>query len=51
VYWDSFGSANYWSSTEINATHACSVRINDGVVFNSLKSNALCVRAFRCVTY
>jgi hypothetical protein len=49
--WDSFSSAAYWSSTETSATTACGVDFGFGNMFNSNKTNAFCVRAFRCVTY
>ena len=49
--WDSFSVALYWSSTEINATIACTVNYINGLASNSSKTVALCVRAFRCVTY
>jgi hypothetical protein len=51
TFWDSFSSAIYWSSTEINATHACDVSFNGGNAFNDEKTRTFCVRAFRCVTY
>jgi hypothetical protein len=45
-----FPSTFYWSSTEINATNAC--RQNFIIGFCSCsKTNAICVRAFRCVTF
>ena len=50
--WDSFStSANYWSSTEVDATVACLVRYNGGFACNCNKASTCCVRAFRCVTY
>jgi hypothetical protein len=49
TYWDLL-STFYWSSTEHNATFACSVRFL-GTAPNYNKTNTLCVRAFRCVTY
>lgn len=49
--WDSFASANYWSSTEINATGACNQGFNNGIITNLTKTSTLCVRAFRCVNY
>ena len=51
TYWDSFSSARYWSSTEFNASNACSVAFNTGNTYTNGKTNTLCVRAFRCVTY
>jgi hypothetical protein len=51
TFWDSFSSASYWSSTDFNATNACSVGFTNGIASLSLKSNAFGVRAFRCVTY
>ena len=49
--WDPFSATLYWSSTEINATGAYFVFFNNGSANCSNKSNACCVRAFRCVTY
>ena len=49
--WDSFSAANYWSSTEVNATNACLVCFSNGNALNPTKTSACCVRAFRCVTY
>ena len=46
-----FSATFYWSSTEFNATNACFVYFTIGIAFNVFKSNACCVRAFRCVTY
>jgi hypothetical protein len=46
-----FASANYWSSTEINATNACCQGFNFGCIFSFSKTITRCVRAFRCVTY
>ena len=50
-YWDLFSSADYWTSTETNATTACSVRFSNGTTTSFTKTFADCVRAFRCVTY
>ena len=49
--WDSFSLLYYWSSTESIASGACLVSFNIGITYSSGKSNAFCVRAFRCVTY
>jgi hypothetical protein len=50
--WDTFSSASYWSSTEINATNACHVLFNGGgAVQQRNKADTCCVRAMRCVTY
>jgi hypothetical protein len=46
-----FASTLYWSSTEIIATYACFQLFTNGGVTSSSKTNAGCVRAFRCVTY
>jgi hypothetical protein len=46
-----FSSPYYWSSTEYNATLACSVNFNFGRSGYANKTNVRCVRAFRCVTY
>jgi len=51
TYWDSFSSTRYWSSTEFNATFACYMHFNVGDDHITFKTNTLCVRAFRCVTY
>ena len=49
--WDSFSSTLYWSSTENSAADAYNVLYTNGNVSNCGKTGALCVRAFRCVTY
>lgn len=46
-----FASANYWSSTEVNATSACIQLFNIGNILSISKTITLCVRAFRCVTF
>jgi hypothetical protein len=51
TFWDSFSSACYWSSTDLNATYACFVYFTNGGASVRNKSIANCVRAFRCVTY
>ena len=51
THWDSFDSAFYWSSTEHNATYACSQTFGNGGIYCSNKANSAMVRAFRCVTY
>jgi hypothetical protein len=48
---DEFSAADYWSSTEINATIACSFCYNSGCASYCSKTNTYCVRAFRWVTY
>ena len=50
-FWDSFSSANYWSSTEYNSSGAFVVFFNAGTAHIATKTNTCCVRAFRCVTY
>jgi hypothetical protein len=45
-----FSSAFYWSSTEITATNAC-IQLFNGSFISFSKTLAICVRAFRCVTY
>jgi hypothetical protein len=50
TFWDSFSSAYYWSSTEVNSPRACYVIFGGGPPDN-VKTNTNCVRAFRCVTY
>jgi hypothetical protein len=48
---DEFSAANYWSSTEFNATNAYDASFNNGSAYYNNKSHTFCVRAFRCVTY
>ena len=50
-FWDSYSSTYYWSSTEYNSFNACGMFFNNGTAHYSDKLYALCVRAFRCVTY
>ena len=50
-YWDLFSSTCYWSSTEANATYACTVSFSNGTANYTFKAYVFCVRAFRCVTY
>jgi hypothetical protein len=50
IFWDSY-STDYWSSTEINATTACSINLASISTSGFNKNTATCVRAFRCVTY
>lgn len=51
-YWDSYSDNVYWSSTEINATHAWTVEFTTGATnTNRSKTQSNCVRSFRCVTY
>ena len=49
--WDSFSLSFYWSSTEVDATRACSIRYDNGSTALCSKTFTLRVRAFRCVTY
>ncbi len=51
TFWDSFPAADYWSSTEYDATSACLVYFGNGNAYGGSKSSTGCVRAFRCVTY
>jgi hypothetical protein len=46
-----FASTLYWSSTEFNATRACTQNFNYGNVYSNSKTLTFCVRAFRCMTY
>jgi hypothetical protein len=46
-----FANTIYWSSTEFNATCACSQGFGNGGIISLSKSAIFCVRAFRCVTY
>jgi hypothetical protein len=46
-----FASADYWSSTEFNATIACGQGFNNGDVFTGAKAITLYVRPFRCVVF
>jgi hypothetical protein len=50
-FWDKFSNADYWSSTERNATCACYVRSTTGFADFDNKTRLCSVRAFRCVTY
>jgi hypothetical protein len=52
TYWDSYSSAGYWSSTEINSAMAWCVNLdNSGSSSQNKLYNTYCVRAFRCVIY
>jgi len=46
-----FSSAYYWSSTDTNSSILCCLSFPNGTVNIYTKTYALCVRAFRCVTY
>jgi hypothetical protein len=46
-----YSSTNYWSSTERFVSGAWVVDFNLGGATSLTKSDTLCVRAFRCVTY
>jgi len=46
-----FSSPGYWSSTESYSSNACYMSFYFGNAYYSSKTSALCVRAFRCVTY
>jgi signal transduction histidine kinase len=46
-----FASNVYWSSTEVSSTIACFLRFGNGTIRSCSKSNSLCVRAFRCVSF
>ena len=46
-----FSAVSYWSSTEGSAAGACLVFYTTGNTGIDSKTNAFCVRAFRCVTY
>jgi hypothetical protein len=50
-YWGGYSSTNYWSSTESNASRAVGVNFASGSSDIANKSDAFCVRAFRCVTF
>jgi len=51
TFWDSFSSANYWNSTEINNPYACTLNFSNGNLDFFDKTRTFCVRAFRTVTY
>jgi len=51
IYWDSYSSAFYVSSTEYNEGYSGGVWLTTGGSNAILKSDPACVRAFRCVTY
>jgi len=46
-----FSSTFYWSSTEYNSSNACCMNFTTGTASSPGKTLALCVRAFRWVTY
>jgi hypothetical protein len=46
-----YSSTIYWSSTEVLAHFADTVNFGSGTAGIYCKTNARCVRAFRCVTY
>jgi len=50
-FWDSFSSANYWSSTECNNPTAWLVSVASGRFITTSKTTVYCVRAFRRVSY
>ena len=50
-FWDSFSSAGYWSSTELDATNARIVYFYNGGISFSNKYAVTYVRAFRRVSY
>lgn len=50
-YWDTYSASFYWSSTESNASCACSVCFNFGYTCSGIKSFSYCVRPFRVVCY
>ena len=50
-FWDSFSSACYWTSTELNALNAWNVQFVNGNPGTTNKTTTLCVRAFRRVSY
>jgi len=49
--WDSFAGGGYWSSTEATATVSYYVLYTSGNADFGSKTQFICVRAFRCVTY
>ena len=44
-------STCYWSSTQTNTYFACRVCFATGLVSSEAKTNTMCVRSFRCVSY
>jgi len=50
-FWDSYYSAYYWSSTQFSSPYGCPMFFVNGTTTISCKTNTVCVRAFRCVTY
>lgn len=48
---DEFRRTYYWSSSEFNASYACSVYFSNGTHFNYYKSNTYCVRSVRCIVF
>lgn len=53
IYWDTYWSFNYWSSTPCPASYgeAWTIRVINGNPYCRNKDNVCCVRSFRCVTY
>jgi hypothetical protein len=50
IYWDSYSSTYYWSSTEHASNSACVVYVFNGLRHFSHKIHPKCVRAFRCTS-
>lgn len=51
IYWDSYSSTSYWSSTELALPYPCFVCFDNGYVNRASRNEVMCIRAFRCVTY
>ena len=54
TYWDTQftpASDTYWSSTQYDSNNAWGVDFDFGPARDCLKSDAWCVRAFRCISY
>ena len=52
--WDCYSRSQYWSNTDFSPGGAWCVNFSTGVAYGGCpygKTNAICVRSFRCVTY
>jgi len=50
-YWDSYSTAEYWTSVQYYPGNSPHVNFNNGAIFGIPQSTPIFVRAFRCVTY
>ena len=49
AFWDTYSFCCYWSSSECNASNACTVLFTNGSQSSGGKSTTACVRSVRCV--